>query len=289
MSPPLDWQALGLFLAVVRGGGLAPAARESGLSAATLSRRMTALEASSGKRLFERGSKGYALTSAGEALLERVVAMEGAAAEIEAWRGGAEHRRRVRVSAGGWTMRLMLEHLGVWWSDSERWAPELVSEFSRLDLGRREIDLGIRNRRPEEPWLAGRRIGSVDYAVYRAATVAGDVELGWVDLAGTDERAVRSGWRAASYVSPLAFTVSRHEMGLPIVRQGLARMAMPAFIGDTLPELVREGGEVEEFAHERWLVMHQDQRHQPHIRAAIERLRTFFTTTVPGLTAPTRS
>ena len=283
MSDPLDWQELNLFVAVSRGGGLAAAARASGLSAPTLGRRMSALESAVGKRLFHRGSRGYALTAAGEALLERTVAMSDAAAEIEAWRAGDAQRRRVRISAGGWTMRLLLEHLHRWWNAEADWTPELVSELSRLDLGRREIDLGIRNRRPEEPWLAGRSIGEVEYAVYRAAHVDEAVELGWVELVGTDERECGSGWRAERYTSGLAFTVSRHEMGLPIVRQGLARMAMPRFVGDACPDLVSEGSPVEAFAHRRWLVMHQDQRHLPHVRGAIEALASFFLETAPTL------
>lgn len=237
---------------------------------------MSALEAAVGERLFERGARGYALTAAGDALLQRSVAMADAAADIEAWRSGEEHRRRVRISAGGWTMQLLLDNLPRWWAEDADWAPELLSEYSRLDLGRREIDLGIRNRRPEEAWLAGRRIGTVEYAVYRAACVDSDARLGWVDLIGSDEANCRTGWRAERYVSNLAFTVSRHELGLPIVRQGLARMAMPRFIGDACAELVRESGPVEEFAHERWLVMHQDQRHLPHMRQAIESLAAFF-------------
>ena len=284
MNDPLDWQELNLFAAVARGGGLAPAARASGLSAPTLGRRMAALETAIGERLFERGARGYALTPAGEALLERTVAMSDAAAEIEAWRAGDAHRRRVRISAGGWTMQLLLEHLPRWWSPDDDWAPELVSELSKLDLGRREIDLGIRNRRPEESWLAGRSIGEVDYAVYRAAHLDDSVELGWVELIGTDERECARGWRAARYASGIAFTVSRHEMGLPIVRQGLGRMAMPRFVGDACADLTREGGAaVDAFAHRRWLVMHQDQRHLPHVRAAIEALATFFVDTVPTL------
>ncbi len=276
MNEPLDWQELALFVVVARGGGLAPAARESGLSAPTLGRRMAALERAVGERLFERGSRGYALTASGQALLERTTAMSDAAADIEAWRAGSGQPRRVRISAGGWTMRLMLDHLSTWWRPDAAWAPELVSEYTRLDLGRREIDLGIRNRRPEESWLAGRRIGSVDYAVYRAAHVPEGERLGWVGLVGADAREYAAGWRARAYTSPLAFTVSRHEMGLPIVRQGLARMEMPRFIGDACDDLVRTGDAPEGHAHDRWLVMHQDQRHLEHIRQAIEALVAFF-------------
>ena len=48
------WDDLHLFLAVAREGGLSPAARATGRSAATLGRRMLALERAMGRELFVR-------------------------------------------------------------------------------------------------------------------------------------------------------------------------------------------------------------------------------------------
>ena len=76
------WTDFGLFAAVARSGSLAGAARETGLSQATLSRRMTALEQRTGRRLFAHGSAGYTPTAEGRALLERAKKMEAAARDI---------------------------------------------------------------------------------------------------------------------------------------------------------------------------------------------------------------
>ena len=270
----LDWQDLKLFVAIARGGGLAPAARATGTSAPTLGRRMTALEEALGERLFERGRAGYALTAAGERLLDDAARMRATADEIERRRVGGTGRRRVRVSAGGWTMRHMVENLARYWTPEASWIPEFVQDWSRRDVGRREIDLGVRAGRPEEPWLAGRRIGTVEYAVYRARAMDGEdgptlrVEPiaerppGWPEDPGAAEGD--------------AIGVSTASLGLPLVRQGLARMAMPCFVGDACEDLVRDGGPIASLGHERWLVVHQDHRHRSHVRAAIEAIAGFF-------------
>ncbi|MGR3433886.1 MAG: helix-turn-helix domain-containing protein, partial [Shimia sp.] len=98
-----DWTDLALFAAVARHGQLARAATETGTSAATLSRRMTALEARMGRRLFGHGRAGYKPTADGRALLARAERMEAAAAEIAQWHAAEAGPARVRVSAGTWT------------------------------------------------------------------------------------------------------------------------------------------------------------------------------------------
>ncbi|WP_066701517.1 helix-turn-helix domain-containing protein [Celeribacter ethanolicus] len=66
--PKLDDYAL--FLAVADAGGLSGAEKATGTSLPTLSRRMAELERSLGKRLFERGNRGYTLTAESRALLQ---------------------------------------------------------------------------------------------------------------------------------------------------------------------------------------------------------------------------
>ena len=72
----VDWDDLRLFLSVAREGGLAPAARASGCSAATLGRRMLDLERQTGRDLFQRHERGYDLTLQGRELLEQLQSVE---------------------------------------------------------------------------------------------------------------------------------------------------------------------------------------------------------------------
>src|SRR5690348_18238492 len=110
--PDLSWDDLRLFLDVARLGGLSAATATTELSAATLGRRITALERQIGEPLFIRSQQGYALTEAGEELLRRAEDVETAMVSLTRWRDGNVGDAIVRVSAGTWTSAFMSQHIG---------------------------------------------------------------------------------------------------------------------------------------------------------------------------------
>ncbi|WEZ85620.1 LysR substrate-binding domain-containing protein (plasmid) [Rhizobium sp. 32-5/1] len=97
----MDLVALADFNLVARHGGFGKASRASGRPKATLSRRVTELEAALQLRLFERGARNLKLTEEGRALHERTAALltelDETAATIAA--GGDKPRGRLRISA----------------------------------------------------------------------------------------------------------------------------------------------------------------------------------------------
>lgn len=97
----MDLLALADFNLVARHGGFGRAARAAGRPKATLSRRVSELEAALDLRLFERGGRMLKLTEEGRALFERTGALltelDEAAAAIAS--GGGTPRGRLRISA----------------------------------------------------------------------------------------------------------------------------------------------------------------------------------------------
>jgi DNA-binding transcriptional LysR family regulator len=97
----MDLLALADFNLVARHGGFGRAARAAGRPKATLSRRVSELEASLHLRLFERGARMLKLTEEGRALYQRTAALlteiDEAAAAIAS--GGNAPRGRLRISA----------------------------------------------------------------------------------------------------------------------------------------------------------------------------------------------
>jgi len=75
----LDWNDLRYFLAVAREGSTLAAGRALRVSQTTVARRIAALEATLGFPVFEKKQAGYALTPAGEQLVERARQVEMAA------------------------------------------------------------------------------------------------------------------------------------------------------------------------------------------------------------------
>ncbi|MBE1161739.1 LysR family transcriptional regulator [Dyella acidiphila] len=157
----MDLQALKDFALVATHGGFGRAARASGRSKATLSRRVTELEQSLGVRLIERGTQSLRLTDEGRALHERTHGplAEIAEAEEVVTLGASVPRGRLRVSAP-----VLLAHVALG-RVAARFALaypevqlEIVAEDRKADPVEDGFDLVIRvNPSPDER-LVGRRV-----------------------------------------------------------------------------------------------------------------------------------
>src|SRR3546814_3269754 len=82
-TPPFNWNDLRFLLAVARSRTISLAGGRTGTDHATVSRRISALEAALCLQLFERNLRGYNLTQHGEALLGMATAMAAEAVRIE--------------------------------------------------------------------------------------------------------------------------------------------------------------------------------------------------------------
>lgn len=65
-----NWDDIRLFLELAREGSLSAAARRLKVDHSTVARRIATLERDLGLRLFDRLSRGYALTEEGDTLRE---------------------------------------------------------------------------------------------------------------------------------------------------------------------------------------------------------------------------
>jgi DNA-binding transcriptional LysR family regulator len=272
MQSALSWEDLRLFVMVARAGSLSAAARSTGTSVATLSRRMKGFEAATGRRLFLHGAQGYTLTADGRALLERTARMEAAATDIATWQSGDEGPQRVRISAGTWTAQMLAEQVDRYWQAGASWVPEFVHCNVEMDIARREIDIGIRNGRPAHAWLAGRRTGTVTYAVYARS----EAVEGWIGPSH-DAALVRSGrWIMTRHADRVVTTSNEPRLSLALAQAGVGRVVLPDFVGERAPGLVRVSEPIGELQSEEWLVAHHEARHDPPIRAALEALAGFL-------------
>ena len=79
----MEWSDVKVFLSVARTGSLGAAARAVGSTQPTMGRRLRALEAALGQKLFQRGSAGFVLTEEGEAVLQHAERIEEEALAME--------------------------------------------------------------------------------------------------------------------------------------------------------------------------------------------------------------
>ena len=76
ISDHLNWDDLRTALALARAGSVRKAARTLGVSHSTILRRLRALEASAGVRLFEQTPDGYHVTPAGQDVFDTTLEVE---------------------------------------------------------------------------------------------------------------------------------------------------------------------------------------------------------------------
>ena len=268
-----SWDDLRLFLDVARLGGLSAARATTRLSAATLGRRVTALERQIGEPLFHRARTGFTLTRAGEALLERAEDVEAAMRALTHWREGAIGARVVRVSAGAWTTDFLARHMDALWTPSDGFRVEFVTAYEKIDIGRRAADIGIRSERPAEPGLAGRRLTAVAYALYCAPRLAQGVREGlFVSVTGPAAGTASARWLMAHHGDRVAASGNDAHSVRELVVSGAGLTVLPCFIGDADPRLSRIRGPIPELAAEQWLVLHHEERHSPPVRTLADRI-----------------
>lgn len=257
-----DWDNLRLFLEVARAGGLGPAAERTGKSAPTLGRRMLELERDLGFEVFHRRPRGYDLTDDGRALLEKVESIESRVLPI------ADNRMAnapplVKISAGTWVTRILVGSVGRL-NGSAPVRLRFISSEDVLKIGHREAAIGIRNHRPSEIGLAGRKIGRVRFAVY-----ATDESVStWARVLSNTPSA---NWLRENSQTDEAIEVTAPQNALDLATAGLARAVLPTFIGNTQPGLRPVSPLIDDLEHDQWLASHHEDRFLPEIRQVIDR------------------
>jgi DNA-binding transcriptional LysR family regulator len=268
----IDWDDIRCFLAVARGGGLSRAAVVTGLSPATLGRRMLVLERQLARTLFVRRQTGYALTADGNDFLAIALAMDATSKSIDFWRGSDAAKPVIRLSAGTWTANFLCENLSFLWTPDDPFILAFHTTEARLDITHREVDIGIRSRQPDTPNLVARRTGFVAHAAFRARHAVPAARKRW--LATVAEYAITPAtrWVAGRAGLEIAAYASTPRTLYDLIHAGLGNGVIPCFAGDRDPMLERTGPPIADLMEEQWLVMHDEGRSIPAIRTVIDRV-----------------
>jgi len=167
----LAWDDLRVFLAVHRARSHAAAGRALRVAPTTVGRRLAALEAAVGARLFTRGPEGLLATEASRALLARAERMEAEVLEAERELSGADARPTgsVRITTGdGFATYILAPALPAFLAAHPGLSVEVRAEVRALDISRGEADVALRLFRPRERSLVAWRLGVERYGLFAA-------------------------------------------------------------------------------------------------------------------------
>ena len=291
MSNDPPWDLYRSLHAVLREGSLSGAARALGLTQPTIGRHVDALEAALGRRLFLRSQRGLVATEAARAMLPYLEALAATSAAL---------RRTVTTTEAGvgGTVRITaseivgVERLPPILAALRRRHPGLELELALSneveDLLRRDADIAVRMVAPVQEALVARRVGSAELGLYaHAGYLAGRSpparvgDLAAHDLIGFDRetpalRAFLAGypWLAAA---SFAFRSGSDLAQLAAIRAGVGIGVCQVGIAARDPALVRVLPADFAPGLPTWVVMHEDLRATPRVRAAFDTLAEHLT------------
>lgn len=281
----LDWNDLRYFLAVAESGSTLAAGRALRVSQTTVARRIAALEEAVKLPLFERRQSGYALTQAGNELLDHARGVETAAS------GFAEAAAASARDASG-TVRLTTEEifantlLGPMLRELHDAHPHIVIDLDTSlelrDLGSGEADIALRSTKLAQPaGVVGRRLCVDDWALYCSRDYAArhGVPKHVADL--KQHSLVGGGgghlWRAyEAWIQELGLEeqVAMHHGTstglLSAVRSGLGIAVLPCLVADDEADLIRCLSPKRDHGRSTWLLTHERIRHSPRVRVVID-------------------
>ncbi len=269
-----DWDSLRIILAIARAGGLSGAARELGVTHATISRQLARAEDRSGSLLFDRMPTGLQPTTAGEAAIATATDVEQHMLDLGRRLAGADGRLSGPLSVT--IPPLIIAHvLADDLTEFARTYPEIelsvLGDNAVLNLNRREADIAIRISRDPGDSLWGRKLADQQAAYYAADGF---------DFAACDTVPLVSFsmWRTpvpkalGENEKDITITATCDDMpsAVALVKAGMGITRMPVFVGETTDGLTR----ITELAIEPyapiWMLTHADLKKSGKVRAFME-------------------
>lgn len=290
----MDWGHLRYLHALATGGTLAKGAEKLGVHATTALRRLDQMERSLGVQLFDRTRDGLFLTAAGEEAYNLANQLLPDIDNLERKLISQDRRPEgtVRIAT---TDTLLLGLLNTMLATITHRHPginlEVVTGNDVISLSRREADIAIRPTDDPQQTLVGRRIATIECAVYGATgyleTNGGTKELGeynWVVPDDSLSHMAYSRWfhRTLKTTTPRLRCNSLQSL-TGLVEAGAGLGVLPCYLGDTRNSLERVHGPLEGYGTGLWLLTHQDLRRMARIRVVLEELAERLTQKCPTI------
>jgi DNA-binding transcriptional LysR family regulator len=275
-----NWDDIRTALAVARTGTVSAAAERLGVHHATVIRRIDAIEAQLGTKLFQRHARGYALTEAGTALLQIAGDADQRFTQLAAQIAGAGARIEGDLVVTSLPelaplvmprlIRMLERHPGL----RLNYVTDL--RLFRLDAG--EAHIAIRaGAKPTEPDYVVRPMCSLRHGLYASPDYI--ARYGNVDSleghklvlpAYEGGKAPFVRWLRGK-IGPDAVLMNSNDEAARemVIRAGLAIGPVPPWSSDGLVEVMW----LPEWDSHLWLVTHVDLHRSSKVRAALEALK----------------
>ena len=283
----MNWDTIKLFLALARDGSARVVAQKLGLSASTVTRRISDLEEQLDTKLFNRFSSGFKLTEAGHDLLQVAFRMENDAFEIERKLQAKKNVMRglIRITVPSHFMTPVFLNAIKQFADINPGVDvEILPSWEPFKLERGEADIALRvmqkNALPQED-LIGVKIANIHHCIYCSEGYLANRDLtdpGQAYFIGWDDESRKPAWVEESKYSHL---LTQHRLNDPLMqvyaaKVGLGLTMLPCFLCDGEEGLVRTPNTETWHRFDLWMLSHPDLRDTSRFREMRAHLKQYF-------------
>ncbi len=278
----LNWDDVRTFLALARNPKLGVAAKNLGINATTLSRRIQRLSQTNNATLFEMHGGEWLLTEAGEKVLALAERAESAMLDIEESEPDEDMSGFVRVAVP--------EAFGIWFMSERIKAfhdayPNIIVEFISpswyFSPLKREVDMAVMPTRPQRGPLTTRRLCDMKLRLFASRTyldshppIEAVGDLADHSLIGFSRNIISKAqldhWRKVLPDSVTAIRMSGMAMQAHAVANGAGIGLLPFFIANYDDRLVPVLKEQVAINQGYWLVVREDVRHSRRIEVFVD-------------------
>jgi molybdate transport repressor ModE-like protein len=278
-----DWDDLRLVLAIARARSLSGAARALGINHATVFRRLGAIEARLGVRLFDRHKGGpgggYVPTAAGEELERVATGIDEQVVELDRRLTGHDLRLEgtLRVTTVETVAAsLMPAVLARFAAAYPGVTLELAVENAVASLRRHEADVAVRPTAEPPEGLVGRRVAELAFAVYatraylQAAGRRAERDHAWIAVDDSLAHVPVGRWLRQLAPPRVVLRANNFITMAEAAAAGIGLALLPCHTGDVHKDLVRVGGVRPGLGSPLWLLTHEDLRRTARVRAFMD-------------------
>jgi DNA-binding transcriptional LysR family regulator len=280
-----DWDDLRYFAVFAREKSLSAAARQLKVDHATVARRITMLETTLNLKLVDRRPRAYILTENGKRIAALGAKMEDEAFAVgrAAMAGQLDLTGEVSISAPP-TMAnaLIAPQLAKLRQQYPGIHIRLIGETRIASLLHRECDIAVRMIQPTESNLVARKIGKINISIFASANyLATTTPENYTFIAfdkSMDNLDQQKWLKAYANTRPIVLCTNDLETQRIAALNGVGIAALPYFIANRSPGLVRLDIDNNILFNDIWLVVHDDLRNVPAVRAVMNFLAECFHT-----------
>jgi DNA-binding transcriptional LysR family regulator len=278
----MSWDDFRYMLALAKAGSLARAAKDLKVDHTTVGRRVEALEADLGVRLFARTKTGYVLTAEAEAMMPELRQVEEAVLAVERCAHARDRDKELEgtvtiTSAETFSAAYLAPRLVGFRDRYPGLEVSLAAGAAIFDLGRRQADVAVRFFKSKDDQLVLRRVAEMGYGVYvgepyierRGVPTVDDLKQH--DLIGYDgQPGVEDAW--FSKYSKAGRTVFSSNLTLAVhaaIKAGMGVGTLPCYLGDA-DSTLRRVPVPDAPSRPLWLTVHRDLQNTRRVRVVLD-------------------